>query len=438
MSSYSIGYNWFNGALTLQDCTNDSGSTHMIWTTLYNQIFVANNVIGTIDPETEEPLSQYYLAQALAIRAFDYFTLVQLYQFTYKGNENKDGVPIITPENKEEAAANGLARSSVQEVYDFVMNDITKAIELLKSSGKARSDKRYVSLDVAYGIRARINLVMENWSAALSDAEAALSTTPYTPLSLEEAAKPGFIDIEDHSWMWGVLITDKDRVSTTGICNFPSHMGSLNYGYASVGAWRMINKKLFNSIPLTDVRRGWFLDENRESVNLTPVQQDYISETSAAAYTQVKYGVKADEVGTSENDNDVPLMRVEEMYLIKAEAQAMSGDVAGGLQTLQDFVQVYRNPAYLCNAASAQELQDAVWYQRRLEFWGEGLSWYDIKRLNKGIHRLGGGFPAVGVFEFDGTDNIMNYPIPFNEEQYNKLLEPNPTVKAPDPIPDAE
>ena len=215
MSSYSIGYNWFNGALTLQDCTNDSGSTHMIWTTLYNQIFVANNVIGTIDPETEEPLSQYYLAQALAIRAFDYFTLVQLYQFTYKGNENKDGVPIITPENKEEAAANGLARSSVQEVYDFVMNDITKAIELLKSSGKARSDKRYVSLDVAYGIRARINLVMENWSAALSDAEAALSTTPYTPLSLEEAAKPGFIDIEDHSWMWGVLITENDRVSTT-------------------------------------------------------------------------------------------------------------------------------------------------------------------------------------------------------------------------------
>lgn len=57
----------------------------------------------------------------------------------------------------------------------------------------------------------------------------------------------------------GYQISETDRVVTTGICNFPSHMGSLNYGYATVGAWKRINKKLYEkNINETDARKGWF------------------------------------------------------------------------------------------------------------------------------------------------------------------------------------
>ena len=434
----NVGYNWFRGSMLFSDCLRTSDVTHMIWGTLYKQIYSANAVAATIDLETDDPTLQFYLAQALAIRAFDYFTLVQLYQFNYVGNENALGVPIITEKNADIVAAEGCARSTVKETYDQIYEDINNAIDLLEKSSMKRADKRYVSLDVAYGIRARVNLVTQNWAAALSDATTAISKSSSAPYSLADASKPGFIDIEDRAWMWGVLITDKDRVSTTGICNFPSHMGSLNYGYASVGAWRWINKKLFATIPETDVRRGWFLDGDGISANLSESFQTYVTEKKIPAYTQVKYAPKGNILNNSENDNDIPLMRIEEMYLIKAEAEAMSGNTAGAITSLESFVQTYRDPSYTCAATSAEGIQDAIWNQRRVEFWGEGMAWYDLLRLKKGVNRLGAGFPAAAVFNLAANDNVLIYAIPQGEEQYNPLIVNNPEVTRPTPIKDEE
>lgn len=318
------------------------------------------------------------------------------------------------------------------------MADLNKAIELLTATTKERDDKRYVSLDVAYGIRARVYLAMHNYAEALKDAEAALAKTTATPYSRADVSKPSFINIEDNSWMWGILITEQDRVSTTGICNFPSHMGSLNYGYASVGGWRRISPKLYNEIPASDVRKGWFLNGEGVSANLPAAAQTYITGKKAPAYTQVKYGVLNDQWGTDNNATDIILMRVEEMYLIKAEAQAMSGNVSGGVSTLNSFVTAYRDPSYQCTATTPEAVQEAVWQQRRLEFWGEGMAYFDIMRLNKGVNRLGCGFPTTAVFNITAGDPVQIYSIPNKEVQYNPLLENNPLVSAPTPIPDVE
>lgn len=74
-------------------------------------------------------------------------------------------------------------------------------------------------------------------------------------------------------------------------------------------------------------------------------------------------------------------MRVEEMYLIKAEAEAMGGNLSGGKSTLENFVRTYRDPSFTSKANSAQDFQDEVWLQRRMELWGEGFSLFDILRL---------------------------------------------------------
>ena len=166
-------------------------------------------------------------------------------------------------------------------------------------------------------------------------------------------------------------------------------MGSLNYGYASVGGWRRISPKLYSEIPASDVRKGWFLNGEGVSANLPAAAQTYITGKKAPAYTQVKYGVLNDQWGTDNNATDIILMRVEEMYLIKAEAQAMSGNVSGGVSTLNSFVTAYRDPSYQCTATTPEAVQEAVWQQRRLEFWGEGMAYFDIMRLNKGVNRLG-------------------------------------------------
>lgn len=66
-------------------------------------------------------------------------------------------------------------------------------------------------------------------------------------------------------------------------------------------------------------------------------------------------------------------MRVEEMILIKAEGLAMSGDLPGAKSVLEGFIRSYRDAEYTCTAASATAMQDEIWFQRRVELWGEGF-----------------------------------------------------------------
>lgn len=432
-------YNWFSRAMTFEDVFFNYRPTNLMWRTLYNQIYTANAVAGTIDPATEDNSLKYYLAQALAIRAFDYFVLAQMYQHTYKGNESKLCVPLITNENANEAATNGCARSTVQEVYDHIMKDLNAAVSLLESTDRTRgNDKRYISKEVAYGLRARVNLTMQNWNAAAEDAQKAIAGSG-APYSRDEVSRPGFTESSDHSWMWGIVVAETDRVVTSGIVNFPSHMGSLNYGYGSVGAWRMVSKKLYEGIPDTDIRKGWWLNGDKHSNNLDQAQVEQAVKYNCPAYVQMKFGPYKGVMAQSTNASDIPLMRVEEMYLILAEAQAMGGNPSTGAATLQKFVNDYRDPAYVCTASSATAVQDAVWEQRRIELWGEGLSYFDILRLNKGIDRRGAGFPAAYVFNIQPGDNTLIYRIPESEEQGNSLIsakDNNPVTSIPTPVTD--
>lgn len=391
---FAIGYNWFSAGIYFTDRPLTSAPNLIIWCTLYNQIYTANAVAKLVDPDTEDSTLKFYLAQALAIRAFDYFNLAQIYQFTYDGNTDAPCVPLvigsINPEedNTDAVASNGNPRATVGEVYAQIDKDINKAIELLEGSDFRRADRRYVDRATAYGIRARINLVKRDWNGALNDAKAAIAASDATPISIDEASVPRFNDMSEKDWMWGVKVSETDRVSTTAICNWPSHMGSLNYGYASVGAWRRINSSLYDMIQPTDARKGWFLDADGVSANLNAEQQDYITNTAEApAYTQVKFAPYQGKIYDSTNASDIPLMRIEEMYLIQAEAEAMSGNPGQGASTLQSFIQTYRDPQYKASSTSAEDVQDQVWIQRRIELWGEGLSYFDLMRLRKGIDR---------------------------------------------------
>ena len=435
--SEDIGYNWFGAAVTYSDLSYTGAATYITWSTFYKQINAVNAVTSMIDPATEDANLQNYLAQAYAIRAFDYFYLAQLYQQTYVGNEEKPCVPIITEENMDAAGSEGCPRSTVADVYEQIMTDLNNAIDLFEKSPVVRADKRYINAEVAYGLRARVNLVMNNWEGAKNDAAKALELTDATPYTAEQVSKPTMSDIDDNSWMWGILVAETDRPVTSGICNWPSHMGSLNYGYASVGAWRKINKSLYDAIPATDVRKGWFLDENAYSPNLNAEQAAYATSAGCPPYCQMKFGTYQDVVYTSTNANDIPMMRVEEMYLILAEAQAMSGDPAAGAATLQAFISTYRDPAYTCTATEASKVQDAVWMQRRIELWGEGFSYYDLMRLNKGVDRRGAGFQEAYIYNIPAGDGALIYRLPKDEIEGNPALtedDNNPVVSRPEPV----
>ena len=444
------GYNWYNKPLRFVDRTANSETTYFIWNQCYKNIKVANDVLKSVDLENLSDVAKSYVGQAYAMRAFEYFTLIQIYQFSYKGHEDAAGVPIVT-EKTAEAEANNNPRAAVKDVYKQIMDDLNTAIDYLTDSRSAKSE---INRQVAYGLRARVNLVMQNWSDAAADAKKAAEG--YTPLSKDAAAAPGFNDVSASNWIWGNIVDESNNIVQSGILNFPSMMCSFTgNGYSPTYACRMINSKLWKEIPSTDVRKGWWIDENLNSPIVNPkyvVHQEDEDEDGNVVkylavynqtgdevaditepYTNVKFGAYKNQYGNELNACDIPLMRVEEMILIQAEATAMGGNVEEGKRILENFVRTYRDPSYTCNATTAEGVQDAVWFQRRVELWGEGFSFTDLLRLKKPLDRTGANYEVSVRFNLPAESPIFLYLIPEDEENHNEALvgNNNPVVAVP-------
>lgn len=431
------GYNWAGNSLAYADRVYTSNESQIVWNDHYQIIYAANNVIAGYSSNEEDPeddQARYFYAQGLATRAYMYLSLAQLYQFTYIHNQDKPCVPIITEQNSAVAAVEGAARNSVAEVYAQIKSDIDHAIVLLEDNATKRADKRYVSLGVAYGIRARMNLVMQNWAAAASDAQAAIAAAAkegIAPASMAEVSQPTFANSTEKDWMWGILIAETDDVVSSGIVNWISHCGTFNYGYGQYSKGHQLNKKLYDAIPASDVRKGWWSGADGQNAYLNDEYNAYLASYEFAPYTNCKFGTYDGNLECDNNANDIPLMRVEEMYLIAAEALAMAGQDGKGY--LEDFVKSYRNPEYACKG----DVQEAVYFQKRIELWGEGLIWFDFMRLEKDLDRRGGGFDATSVFNIKANDPILLWRIPQTEIQANPALsdaDNNEAVPAPKPV----
>ena len=158
-----------------------------------------------------------------------------------------------------------------------------------------------------------------------------------------------------------------------------------------------INTLLYNKIPDTDIRKTWWLDENLQSPMLDDLtwgdakgQEISLLEITDVKmkftpYANVKFGMFT--VGGVTNEEDWPFMRVEEMILIQVEGLAKSGKTAEATTMLENFVKTYRDPAYTA-AAGGRTLDNEIWFQRRVELWGEGFSNNDTRRLNKPLVRF--------------------------------------------------
>lgn len=389
-------YNWYTPACDYTDRNPDYIVPYVEWTFYYNYLKAANDILAVISPSTENQTLKYYRGQALGARAFTLFGLVQRFQLTYKGHEDLPSIPVVLENMSADEASNN-PRAKVSAVYQRIMDDLDEAIGLLE--GFNRPNKSTIDQKVAYGLRARVNLVMNNWKEAAEDADKAMAG--YTPYTVSEVSKPTFQEASHHAWIWGCEIAEADLVGNSFRMTWQGWLCSLNAGYATTQAcYARCNVELYNKIPATDVRKGWWVDEQLKSPlidNLSwpghtgePIGPLEISQQKKAfyPYTNVKFGPEKDQIGTTTNAGDWPLMRAEEMILIKAEATAMGGNLEGGKRILEDFVKGYRNTEYTCKAGSAAEFQNECWFQRRMELWGEGFAPMDLMRLKKPMVRF--------------------------------------------------
>lgn len=449
--STTHGYNWFNSELRMSNFqTKTSTVSVWSWIATYKNIKLANDIIAPLASAESDPVIAPVIGEAKAMRAWDYFLLAQLFGKTYKGNESSLCVPLITHETPPDQLSDN-PRLTVQEIYDFILSDLDDATRLLK--GHNPSQKSAISEAVVYGIRSRVHLVMNNWSAAEADARKAIELFSGSPFTIDDVSIPNFDDVQTgKNSMWGIIIGTEDDVTKTGIANWTSMMTSLCFGAGGyttmVGTYKMINTRLWKQIPETDVRRGWWAYEQVEvgkdkqgntvygfsSPLLTnaysPEYVNYVA-NELLPFSVVKFAPNEKSLTSEVNAVDFQLMRIEEMYYNLAEAQAMGGNVAAGVATLVDFVKKYRDPAYAFTASSPQEVQDEIYLQKRVEFWGEGISWFDMLRMKKGINRVDlttketGGYPALCRFNIPAGDPTFTFQIPLNEEQNNKAIEGN-------------
>jgi len=396
MTNIVSGYDWFSVALEFSDRTPTYANPQMRFGLFYKIIYATKGVLAMIPDSTNIAELKAKRGQAKGMRAFSYLSLSPYFQYKYKGNEDKPSVPL----NIEGVDPRNNPRVTLKELYEVIIKDLDDAIADL--DGFQRGNKGLIDQNVAYGLRARAYLYMEEWEKAAADAEKAL--TGYTPYDKSEIQAPGFNEANDHNWMWAVLIPAE--LAGQNLATWPSQIGSFssNAYVPYAGIWRSINKLLYDKIPATDVRKNWWLNENKLSPNINNLSwTDYaknitykgqeivnavIADVKVAMepYTNIKFGQRSG-VGEAINDGDWCLMRAEEMILIRAEALAKSSKLAEGKQVLQDFVKNYRDPSYTSAAGSVADFENEVWLQRRIELWGEGFAMADVMRLGRNVVR---------------------------------------------------
>ena len=461
--SGNTGYDWFSQWGSNIALGSEYAVGALTWNNYYKWIMAANNVIKLIDTTDFSALDdtqRKYLGFAYAYRAMFYFDLTRLYEFkknNYTEGENVLGlgVPVVLPETTEAQAKNN-PRATVSDIYDnIIFPDLDNAEALL--SGYKASDRYNISLAVVYGMKARAFLergtafddAADNANAAKAYASAAefarkaITTSGCTPLTQSQWEDPvnGFNNAaSNNAWMWALALPSE---SVSNLMCFTAHMSSENdwsaYGYDT---GRAINRNLFNSINNYDFRKhSWLAPDREYSYKSCREDGKAYFKDNLKSYTNIKFrpaqgNYKEYKVGGAA---DHCMMRVEEMYFIEAEAISHI-DLQESVRLLNSFMNKYRmtdGVEYDCTtkASTLKGFTNELILQKRVEFWGEGIVMFDMKRLDISSRRgyVGTNAPASYRINCEGRAPYWNFVISRGETQNNPAVasqnNPDPSNK---------
>ena len=457
--------NWFSAQYACEYLGPSYIYCQFPWSYYYKWIKSCNEVIGIAGENPADNLKGG-AGVAYTIRAMCYMDLARLYATEpYTVNKEAETVPLVL----ENTAISDLAsnpRATNEVMWAQIISDLDKAEEYIPYY--ERKDKTMPDLSVTKGFKARAYLEMGDWANAQKYAKEAQQG--YSILTPEQYTdwETGFNSPND-SWMFclqykaddpAILENDADTSWGSMMCMEinPTVSGC---GYAAnYGQPFLIDRHLYETIPATDCRKKCYVDFNIDAMATDEEKLEALSAYSkhpdwllsagknVQGYGKVggielKFRTAGGDVG---RDNQyvgfvvaLPLMRVEEMYLIEAEAAGRLNE-AEGVRLLTEFAKkrdanfVYGEhgrEAY--NNTTTGAFVNEVWWQRRVEFWGEGLATFDIKRLQKGIIRSYPGTNHVDGYQWN-TETVpqwMHFCIVQTETNYNKACTNNLDPIAP-------
>ncbi len=438
-------YGWFSNEQTNLGQNPTSSIVQIQWLIYTKLIALANDVIRmNPDLETIVDTQKGYVGAAYAYRALCMIDMAQMYEF--KANKYTTGADIegltvpYLHENMTVDYAKNNPRLPKAEYLAKIYESLDAAVALLDGHTPS-TDKTLPDLAVAYGLYARAKLYEGDYAKAKEYAELALAAGSYAPLTEAQwtDVQNGFNNADTQtSWMLCLRTSSESNVVKTSIINFPSFMSAeTTFGYAGPGggAFVEVDAQFYSQIPDTDFRKlSWKAPAGHaleSKVKFVPADEDYPGPAALPELAALKF-----RPGDAEPNDyltgaavDFPMMRMEEMKFIIAECDARNGDATA----LVDIVKT-RNPEYTCSKTGT-DLVKEVLFQKRIEFWGEGIVYFDFKRcpdllsINRGYP--GTNHPELARFNSDGLAAWFNYPINGYEAQDNKALantnNPDPT-----------
>lgn len=390
---------------------NTPSFTSGLWTDAYFTIACANNVINAIDAGfsqagiTQEQINELK-GECLFLRALAHWDLLRIYCQPYAAGTGNMGVPVILK------TENGYpARNTVGEAYERVVTDLTDAIPLLAEDNPRGGDAAWIGRWGAKAILAKVYLYMGKWQDA---ANMATDVIANSGASLFTASQ---YTTWDNNGYWGsggagseiLFQVDGSQGNTArggnNLWEVISYLVNPD-GYGDIAT----SEDLLNLYDAGDVRADLFR---------SPSAHPTFSWT-------LKYPSRLG--GTPPIEFNTPVIRLAEVYLIRAEA-LLQGASVSGKTALADWNEI-RTHRGLSASSSAPSLND-VYKERRRELCFEGNELFDLARTRRSLARTdySGSMRKDVPFVVNGTateNYLWAMPIPQTECDANVNMEQNP------------
>lgn len=346
------------------------------WKRSYNYIFQANAILKGLSNSNSlsTPVKNQLTGEAKFVRVLCYFYLINIF----------GDVPYIIDINYTQNSV--AARIAKAEIYNKIQIELKEVMNLLSSDypseGKVRPNKW-----TAVSLLARIYLYQQNWVAAEQTASLVINSGIYNLSSLND------VFVANSSEAIWQLLPVLTFLNTADGFTFIPYSPEIKPSY-------VMTTELVNAFETGDQRmQSWTKSNTIEGVvYLYPF----------------KYKVRSGNLVTEYN----MMFRLSELYLIRAEANAMQSNIANSKMD----VDIIRNRAGLSNtpANTQSAILLAIEHERRIEFFAEcGHRWFDLKRTGR-IDAVLGDVKS----KWQTTDAL--YPIPLTDIQSNPSLTQNP------------
>ena len=406
-----------------------------IWSFYYNIIRNCNLAINVLDkygrpdlefdPKTiteDEYRNGFYYAEILTIRGWAYAALQRFFCKREVDLNTELSVPIYTEEDTKGDTILGAPRATAADVYLRTEEDLLTAIEYFKAfSDLERDSKLEANIDVARMTLAYSYLNKGEYAKALEIAKELIDNTDAIILPNKEVLTNGFNNVDSKNWIWGQDVTIE---TTTALASFFGQCDIYSYSYASAGDVKGIDNKLLAKITDLgwDIREFWWGNYYRLDTEDNEMYQ-YAPDGKF-------FSAKSDELqGDRDWLSDNVFMRIETAYLIAAEAAYRENNYPVAAEYLTKITdervkegQEAAYAAYKATLTDSKVLEEAIYYNWRVELWGEGYGLQTFRRRNVTVS-IGDNHLRANKDPLDpNTERVFTYEIPSSEMNYNPYI----------------